>query len=351
LTAAVVSQSLTVAVVAGILVGAGLMLSANLLAESVFIKMGDPQQIALAIQVGGFIAACQQVDSVFAATLRGLERFDAAAKAEAIAKAFSLTAIFATAYWSGDSASVLITTAGCSFVAIAPKAVAARRMLGSADNLFRFAIPERPLFRFAALAWLQGIAGVAFQQVDRLLLSTILGAAALATYSIACQVGALVHIGLSAAFAVIFPRLARRMAQPSHAEATQVFTSAWRRAILLNFFAVLLIGSFLWLLGPNLMHIWLGGTISAQVTPVFPPVLCAFLILSFNIAPHFLLLGAGNAGYVSLANSAGAFLAIITLYPLITRFGIEGAAFSRALYGAVLIAAYYSPLRQIGFLR
>jgi O-antigen/teichoic acid export membrane protein len=210
--------------------------------------------------------------------------------------------------------------------------------------LWRFL--DHAALRFALWTWLQGISGTVFQQADRLLLSAMLGAVALASYSVASQVGALVHAGLSAMFAVILPRLSRQMATDDSTSREQRFSHSWHRFVALNVIAVITLGLLLWFFGTELLYLWLGEAATAEVLRIYPMVLIAFLILSVNIAPHFVLLGAGRARYISLTNGVAALLAIAVLYPAVSLYGVDGAAFSRALYGIVLIVSYFGILRR-----
>lgn len=338
--AAVVAQTLLLAAIGGTVLAVVLLLAARPLAEIFLGKMGVQAHVILSIQVAGVVIACQQIESVLASGLRGLERFDLAAKAEATTKSLGAAAVIATAVWSRDVEAVLIVAATFAVAAVIAKGIVLRRALKRVIPVFSWRFPDRALLRFGLWTWLQGISATVFQQADRLLLSAMLGGVAVANYSVASQVGALVHAGFSATFAVVLPRLSRQMATGDRNSRAQHFSQTWRSFLALNVTAVIAVGLPLWIFGPALLHLWLGETATADVLRIYPLVLAAFLILSMNIAPHFVLLGSGSARYVSLTNGAAALLAIVALYPAVSIFGVEGAALCRVLYGIVVITSY-----------
>jgi O-antigen/teichoic acid export membrane protein len=339
-TANILAQTLGVAVVGGTLLGGALFFSAPTLAMLLFNKMGDPAQIVFALRVGGIVIACQQVEAVLGSALRGVERFDLAAKAEVGTKSLVATGAIICAYSLRDINAVLIVTAVGAFGAAATKGLMVQHIMRSSILQIAFRIPDRAILSFGFWNWVLGISGTVFQQADRLVLSAMFGALALANYAIASQIGALVHVGLSAAFAVMLPRVARLLAVNDQATAANAFSRAWRRGVALNFIAVIAFGLPLLLCGSVLLQLWLGPAAEAALE-VYPWVLLAFLLVSVNIAPHFLLLASGQARYVSLANGAAGLLATMSLYPAVLLHGSNGAAVSRAIYGGVLAISYF----------
>jgi O-antigen/teichoic acid export membrane protein len=339
-SAAVIAQSLVLAGIGGLVLGAVLILAAGALARAYFTKMGSEAEVILSIRVAGVVIACQQLESVFGSALRGLERFDLAAKAEAITKGGSGVVLIGAALLLRRVDALLVCTGVVACVTVAVKCLLVSRALQTPIRLASRPLVTAALLRFGFWAWLQGLAGIAFQQADRLLLSALFGAVALTTYSVASQIGGLFHAALSAGFAVFLPALSRRLASRDDAANTALISRAWRRAITLNVAAVFVLGGPLLIFGPTLLVLWLGTAASPELLHIYPAVLLAYLTLSLNVGAHFVLLGAGEARYVAIANAAGALIALGFLYPAVSIAGLPGAAFSRALYGIVLMVAY-----------
>lgn len=332
-SAAVVTQTLMIAAAGGLLVAAALWLLAPYLAEAWFARMQPSELTVLAIRVAALVLWCQQIESVFAAALRGMERFGTAARLEATTKLAGAAIVVAAVSHSPHAQTAMIAAAASGMLAALLKAWAVRRRLGV--PIFVRPRADRRLLEFGFWTWTQGIASTLFQQADRLVLSALLGASALAGYAVAGQIGALVHSALSAAFSVILPRLSRQLADPASAGA-----SHGREFLAASAIAVVLGGGFLLAIGRPMLELWLGPEAARHALPLYPWVLAAYLLLSLNVVPHFQLLALGHAKYVSLANLVAALASLAAVYPAVAALGGQGAALSRGLYAAVLSAAY-----------
>jgi O-antigen/teichoic acid export membrane protein len=335
----VIVNAFVVAMVGGVCIAIPLVFFSGRLASITFQNMEPFASTQLAIEVGAAILLCQIAESIFGSALRGLERFDLSAKAEIAARGLTAVSIFISVLAAPATNVVLLATLLGAFVSIWIKFSALRS--ATIFGLKR-TVTKGPtkLLRFGIWIWLQGIGSTVFQHADRMVLPALLGTSALATYSVAGQLGAVIHLGLAGLFAVILPNLTRELASSSPSERHALFCTRRSKAIIANVILVSVLGSSFWLLGPSLLQLWLGPTVPYEVTDNYHWILAAYLLLALNIAPHFLLLSLGKAKEMAFITMTAAIIAILILYPAVSTFGLPGAAVSRCLYAAVVLIGY-----------
>jgi O-antigen/teichoic acid export membrane protein len=87
-----------------------------LIGPALLAKMGTPDLVRTIIIVAALLILLEQIDSVFAGALRGLERFDISAKAEASTKLALVLVSLAVAWKTGDVVAVFWATIAATIV-------------------------------------------------------------------------------------------------------------------------------------------------------------------------------------------------------------------------------------------
>jgi O-antigen/teichoic acid export membrane protein len=274
----------------------------------------------------------QQIETVLAAAIRGLERFRRQALIELLSR-LALTAVVTYVAWHTRSLEMILIAQSAVYLAsMLMRAVALRRLL---PNKRLFELSGRAevgtLFRYGGWMWLTALAGVAYTSADRIMIGRSLGAAAAGQYNIYVQITQLVHFVPSSVFAFSFPAFSRLAAQGNarRGEIAQTYgTYLIAVGVMALGIAALMMGSW-----PLLLRVF-AGTGSASRQFGAPGLLTLnFLLLACNVAPYYLLLALGHARAVSMITIVSMLAALVLMVFLIPRYGLLGAALARLAYG------------------
>lgn len=328
--AAAVRQALAVAGLASGAVAA-LVALAGAGADDWFAHAGEPLAPLLLLTAG--LLFLQQIEAVLAGALKGYERFDVAAPIEIASKLALVGAAVAAAAATNRVAPMVAAAVVIAAFGILVRGFAAGRIARA--RLWWPAAPaavERDLLSFGAWTCLQGLAGVLLTHVDKLLVAWFLGATAVTYFAVCTQLAQQVHMLPAAALAFLLP-LAGRRARTGEQRSP-------RRALLAGASLTLLLAIGLFALGDPFMRLWMGSAFATEAAALLPWLTLAYLILGMNVAPHYLLLGRGEARFVSLTNVAGGLASTLGALVLIPQLGLVGGAIARGLYGPVLLVSY-----------
>jgi O-antigen/teichoic acid export membrane protein len=325
-------STLSAALISGLL-----FVAAPLLADIVFPQMGSIPAVVEALQFATAILLVQQMDQMYASFLKGLERFDIAARAEIAFRLVLISGVCLLALVDFTLGSILRWQLGASLCAALVKAALSHRTLRSLSSGRSAHVPfSADVVRFGLWVWLQSLAGALFQIADRLLIASLLGASALASYAILLQLTQQIHSLPAAALAFLLPYLSKRR---HDSDATQrvrrIGLSVLAGVVLSTTLAVLLA-----LLGERIVTWWVGDMVWDEVGQVFLPLLASYYLLALNVAPHYLLLAHGRARLVAVTNMAGGLAVLAASVLLIPSLEVLGAAFARLLYGPAIAWNY-----------
>lgn len=291
--------------------------------------------VALTVMV---IAVCE-IDNLFANSLRGLERFDVAARIELAGRAVWALAVVIVVATTGSAVAVLLVTLGLTLLKAALKAWAVQRLLQPRRPVWwpEFSRSEaHTLVSFGGWALLHSVAGLLFLSADRWFIAASLGATSLALYTICLQFAQISHTLLSAALQVIVPFTSRALGA-GNVEALfhhGMRGAAWAAA------ACLLVPAFLAAFAPIILTLWISPAFATENTGVARRLLLAFAVLCVNIPSHFMLIGLGDIRFVSLLNLlAGCVCAVLLL--LLDPIDLQGFADVRILYGMLLLTSWW----------
>jgi O-antigen/teichoic acid export membrane protein len=334
---AVIRQTLSIALIGGTVWSAGLLLAAPWAARDVFQGMGNADKVSFTLSLAAVILFVQQFDLVYASAIKGMERFDVATKTDMSIKLATIFASLAIAGLTGSVTAVLITVAATGCAGALVRGAIASRIVGGAVLMPGWSRDTaREVFSFGAWNALQGLASSLFQNADRLLLGGFLGAGAVTYFSVCTQLAQQIHSLPAAAMAVILPLMSRRFGS-APAEGLARFQ---RYCVIANLLASGGLALLLWCLGPWFLEWWMGAEFSAKAASLLGWLTLAYFVMSLCVAPHFLLLGRGEARFVSLSNIVGGGVSLAAAFLLIPQMGMIGAAISRLAFGPVLLINY-----------
>jgi O-antigen/teichoic acid export membrane protein len=188
----------------------------------------------------------------------------------------------------------------------------------------------------AGWGWLQGAGSLAFGLADRFIIGSMIGATALAHYSVASQLAQPIHAFPAAGTSVIFPKISAAVARGDTDRLRQLL----RTALLLLVLAVTTAGGLLLVLRTVILSAWLGPDTAAAAAPTLGLLCVAFWLLALIVLPHYVLLGLGRFRFVALTNLAAGVVTVVVMVWAAGRYGIEGVAAARIVYGVILMANF-----------
>jgi O-antigen/teichoic acid export membrane protein len=275
--------------------------------------------------------AIQQIETVLAAAIRGMERFRRQALIEVISRIALTVAVIYVAWHTRSLVAILNTQCAVCLASTLVRTIALRRLLPG-GRLFELSgrMKAGTVFRYGGWMWLAALAGVAYTSADRIIIGRSLGTAAAGQYNIYVQITQLIHFIPSSVFAFSFPAFSRLAAlggnqSPEIARTYRVYLLAI--GTLAGGLAAAMMLSW-----PLLLRIVTGAEWDSRFGA--PGLLTLnFLLLAFNVAPYYVLLALGQARTVAVVTTASMLAALVLMTILIPRFGLEGAALSRLAYG------------------
>jgi len=335
--AAVVRQTLAIALIGGVILGSTIVVCSPLLARYVFPDMGAHEKVAIALSLGALILIIQQADGVLTAAIKGFERFGTAAPLEISLKVSIFGASLLVASLTRDVLSVLATAAAVSLLGLVARAMLARRVVGASVHWPAWQPTlAREVLSFGLWNWLQGISGALFLYFDRFLIGALMGAQAVAQYSICTQLASQVHSIPAAGFSFLLPLMSRRIGAEAGADMHRLY----RYAIIANAALAALLALPLLIFGRPILVLWVGVDMALQVSDLLFWLTLAYFMLAFSVAPHFLLLGRGEAKFVSVTNIAGGVMTTLGAALAVPPLGLIGGVIGRTLYSPVLAVCY-----------
>ena len=313
---------------ASVIAGIGLTYGPELLG-----KMGSTTIIHVVFMAAAILIAIEQVDSVFAGVLRGFERFDLSARIEVVSKFTTVVAAIAIAALGHELIPVIASTIILTIGRAMLKGWFAGRQLGIGWILPAWdPVIVRRVFSFGKWTWLQSVGAALFATGDRLLVGGLLGADALARYSVCLQLAQQIQAIPAAAAQTMFPMISRKIARDE-----AIATPAIRATMILTALAVAIAVPLL-IFGHTILTLWVGRAFADAGGATLSILTVAFMMLAINNVPHFVLLGLNRSMTVALCNIGAGFASLVTAFVFIHREGLEGAALGRVVYGVVACA-------------
>ncbi len=334
---AAVRAAMTVTLGMGLLILALSAWAAVPLATLFFDRMGDAAHVGTALFLAVLLLLAQEMDGVFAAAMRGLQRFDLVARVELLGR-LALATVIAVLAWHCRTVIPMLVGA---ILVTACKSVVRAAMVNRMFHVRNAHWPStdteqlRRVTDFGKWQWVQSIGSTLFSVADRLLVGWHFGAADLARYGICLQVAQSVHLLPAAAMQVLFPWLSARTARSNAPSGTRLIK--WSLAS----------GAFcilppltLAMISEPLLSVWIDADFAEVGTRLLQVLLVAYGVLAFNIPGHYFLLGLGEARFVSMSNLAAGALSIavsVALMPL----GLVAFAAGKLGYGPIILLNYF----------
>jgi O-antigen/teichoic acid export membrane protein len=185
----------------------------------------------------------------------------------------------------------------------------------------------RHLFSFGSWIMVTSIVGPLMTTADRLIIGSVLGAAAVVAYSVPTQVAARTSLFPTAIVQALFPRLA---ATPD-LESREIGKSA---VVIVGHFYALLVLGLICLCAP-LLTLWLGDKLDQRSILVGQIAMIGFWTNALANIPYALIQARGNSRYTALLHVAELPFYFAALYVFGFYFGLYGVALAFSLRATV----------------
>jgi len=283
------------------------------------------------LYVTALIMPLKMTESVYVATLRGCHRYDIAGAVTVSTKLANIGLQAGLAIRGYDLPILLLATVGTV-------SVSNFLLFGLCCNRLGNLVPSfsRDAFReikhFSVWSWMQGIAGLVFANIDRLIVTAMLGPVALGVYGVCIQLAQNIHYGLSAAAHSLFPRISMLNSARLHQldndvkQLRSLYLAVGRS---LSVTAVLT-GSLMAVFSYQILDLWVGSALAEK-----GHVLLSLLSISFgwfaanNIVTYYTLNGLGMARLQAGFSVTSAGIMALSSMIFIPAFGLVGAAVAR----------------------
>ncbi|MFM6932100.1 MAG: flippase [Novosphingobium sp.] len=273
------------------------------------------------------LALCNPIvalTGVTSGSLMGIERFKLVSLSNLIGNSALMLLPLMAASLLGNHLGVLI---GASIVA---RGMALAMMAGAVwwrflrGHGFTFSGTEaRRLISFGKWVMVSAFVGPLMIFADRFVIGAVLGAVAVAAYSIPFQIASRTMVLPAAIAQVLFPRFALDDDDRSKVRAAESTI-----AVGLLFAPAILV---LMTLADPLLHIWLGSKLDPRSVPVAQIVLAGFWVNGIANVPYALIQARGNPRFTALLHVAELPLYLAGLYVLGIQWGLAGLAIAFSL--------------------
>ncbi|HXU99997.1 MAG TPA: flippase [Caulobacteraceae bacterium] len=174
------------------------------------------------------------------------------------------------------------------------------------------------LLGYGAWVTVASVFGPFLVMIDRLVIGAILGASAVAVYAVPYQLAQRIAIVPAALTNALFPRLAAATPQERQAQSVEaIFTLA-------GILTLPVVGA-IFILDPFL-HLWLGGSLATQASPIGRILLIGFWINAFALVSYIALQAGGRPDLVSKVLLVELAPYLAGLYFAMKAWGVTGCA-------------------------
>lgn len=340
-----VRSTLGIHLVLGAAVGALAWLLAPLAASRIGAQSPELQQAcAWSLRIAAVLVVVRAIETVCVSTQRAFERYGPAVAASVGGRLLALAAAALGPVTHHGVLAVMMASAVAITASLGVQLGQLSRLLGS-DALKPMFEPVaiRALMGFGLFTWIQAVSGVAFAQADRLLTGISFGAGAVAAYALCAQMAQPIYGIAAAGLHFLFPHISARAKEGSLAGV--------RRSILLSFAANLLMiavgAGVLLLWGEQILTKWVGASVAHMDATILPLLVWSTALQGLSITGAYTLLAIGQVRWVTFLNLAGGVGMLVAAPYLMRRYGIDGMAWARLLYGPCTLLVYLPLIRAL----
>jgi O-antigen/teichoic acid export membrane protein len=279
----------------------------------------------------------KSIESVFISTLRAFETYGSTVRISICSRIAILAAAVVLSRSGFNVVSIMTATLFITAVGALAQALALKSKIRDFLPLPSWHMKTvLDIASFGSFSWLQAIASVVFSHADRFFVGFFIGAPAIAYYGLCVQAAQPIHGLISSGMHFLFPHLSARYPVASLSEIRRKIILALK----VSGTMVVLLSLPLIVFGHRLLTLWIGFSFTQQPPLMFPITVCSFALLGMNVTAHYALLAAGYVRVVTYLNLLAGIVMLLVMAVLIPKYGLQGAALARLVYGPITCLAY-----------
>jgi O-antigen/teichoic acid export membrane protein len=340
-----IRSMLGINILLGSLLALGVWLAAPFAALHISVsQLAAPGECLISMRIASLAILIRPIESVAVGVQRAFEQYRGTVQISTAMRLVTLASAVVLALLGMRTVSILLATV----VILAAGTLAQFRLLHRlmADTSFwpRFHMAEtRILLSQGFFVWLQTLGGVAFWQLDRILLGVALGAAVVTPYALCVQFAHPLYGLTASGLNFLFPYLSTQASATSR---------AWLRRTVAKAFACNLIlvvcgAGFLLAFGDRLIGIWAGRAVAQSTASILPPVVVGAALMGLSVTGTYAMQALGEFRTVATISLVGRAGMLLVMIEMLRHQGLQGLALSRLGYGSVALLVYLPLIQQL----
>ena len=289
------------------------------------------------------LTACIQTDGIYSFALKGAERFKLVGHFELVARTLVIVAVCGVALYTKSIIPTLVTFCAGNAGLVVCRIIVAARIFGAGIVLPRIDKTYfSSLLGFGVWMWLQNLAGILVNVVDKIVIGKMFGPASVGRYNILLMIAQLVHFVPANLLSFVMPMISKR-----NSLGELMSRKTFSKIVLLVFLISAGMSTAIWILDASGL---LQKIFSLQAGEdgyiLFALTLCYF-IMAMHVPAFFLLLGIGKSRRVSMTTIFSSIVGLASLPFLLQQFDMLGAAYARYFYAFAALSLYVNLNAQL----
>jgi len=291
------------------------------------------ETISHAVMLIGLVVACRWPIGLYQGALIGAQRLTVSSGINMAMVTIAATgAVSILAFVSPTIEAFFIWQAFVGIVYAIAMRLAAWRIIGKVKQLRFDGDKLKSVWRFTAGMTGIGLTALVFTQLDKVILSKMLGLAEFGHYMLATVVVSALYILINPVFNVIFPRMSALVTTGDTDKLTELYRLGTRMLASLLFPAAMVLAVF----AEDLVCMWTGNPdLASSVAPIISLLAIGSSLHGVMYFPYALQLAYGNTGLALRINS----ILVLVLTPLLIFFALKYGALGGAVAWLMLHVA------------
>lgn len=324
-TLAVVYWSMAVAIALLILALAPLIAGSWLQSKQL-----SPETITRAVMLMGLVVACRWPIGLYQGALIGAQRLALSSSINMVMITVgSLGAVFVLACVSPTIEAFFIWQVCAGIVYVIIMRMAAWRIIGRAEDN-NFSLEKlKQVWRFTAGMGVVALMGVVFTQIDKVLLSKILGLEEYAHYMLATVVASSMYVLITPVYNVVYPRFSAQVANGDEKGLLALFHLSSRFLAIVLFPVAMVFVVF----SGDMVRVWTGNEgLALGVAPIVALLIMGSALNGIMFVPHAVQLAYGLTRLPLIINGVLMIIIVPLIIFLALKYGAVGAAVASLVF-------------------
>lgn len=296
-----------------------------------------------ALKVGAAVFLLQMLAEYYRGTAIGFQRFDIPNISRILRISLSGILIVVSLYSDGGLTGVMIATliglvAGLVFNGLWMQKIFPMHRIGGP---YKSVLSE--IFHFSKHIFFTRLAGIVSGKLSQFFLGSISSVGNVAFYEVPTRAAEAGSVVLNRALQVFYPSFAAMNRETDIGKIRDIFTSVL--SIQLLVITPFMLGVVLE--GPALLTLWISKDFSQSASIILNIIAATYFISSFTNLPVFAAMSFNMPGIVSKYSIIRMAITAIVVYPLVSNFGLAGAAWTLLLSELQAFALIYETGRRV----